>query len=139
MSLPESQPQPGNPYAPSQVAETQMPAAADDEETARHYQLRMSWPARQNFLRAAAPLRLGAMWSAVLGVWGLFGLLQSFELEHARAISGLMEVATLASTLVLGAKGALSLYICWQSWKLADAFAVVAAGKSNSLDDWSIL
>ena len=51
----------------------------------------------------------------------------------------LLEAATIANTLLLGARGVLALYMCWQSWKFADALALVAAGKSSSFEDWSAL
>src|SRR5262245_51191782 len=71
-----------NPYAASPARDGANPDPALKEEP-RQYQIRMAWADRRRFLRAVGPLRVVAMGGAVVGVWGLYGLLRtSFEFSR---------------------------------------------------------
>jgi len=140
MSESERPPASENPYAPSQVGETRAIGVAPSEDQPRTYQVRMSWPTRYRFLRSVGPLRLAAIAGAVVGGCLMVGLLQAtVELTRMRRFDQWWDVAVVGRSLFAVATGCLGLYVCWQNWKLADALAAVAGGKTTSLEEWSVL
>jgi len=140
MSESERPPASDNPYAPSLVGDARAAGTTPGEDQQRTYHVRMSWPARYRFLRSVGPLRLAAMAGAVVGVWALANLMQAtIQTTRLRQWDELWGTAFLTRELLRAAQGCLGLYVFWQNWKLAEALAAVAGGKSTSLDEWSVL
>jgi hypothetical protein len=127
-----------NPYAASPVSDARAMVAEPRPEPERHYQVRMNWAARRNFLRAVGPLRVYAVAGMVFGAWGLLGFLPSgyrlWQITQAEGLAAFDLVLRLAFNL---AKVAITLNICWLSWKLADAMAKTAGGSTEEMNDWS--
>jgi hypothetical protein len=127
-----------NPYAASPVSDARTTVAEPRPEPERHYQVRMSWTARRNFLRAVGPLRLYGVAGMVFGASGLFGLLSSgyqiWEFSQAEGLAALGLMLRLALNFV---RATLVFYICWLCWKLADALATTAGGSTGEMVGWS--
>lgn len=129
-----------NPYEASRHAEAIDPRLIPPEAIYRDYRVRMEWSDRHRFLRAVGPLRLAAMAGGVVGVWAVYGLIgttfRSWQLGPFGTSLDFLMLGRIAFSFL---RGALTLYLCWSYWKLADALAATAGGQSSNMNEWSAL
>jgi hypothetical protein len=129
-----------NPYAPSEVPQGHDSPSGSQDEASRQFQVRMAWADRQRFLKAVGPLRLAALAGMLAGVWALWGLLQSWvEFYRAASLVDTRDWILLVRFLFVAAKGVLAMYVCFLNWKLADALAKTAGGRTANMREWSNL
>jgi hypothetical protein len=128
-----------NPYAASHVAEseeTRLPPVP----RARDYRLHMDWADRRRFLRSVGLLRIAAVAGAMMGFYGLYGLLNSaYSSWRVGTLAIWFEPLMAARWSFVLLKAALAFYTCWLQWTLADALAATAGGTSGKMDHWSVL
>lgn len=129
-----------NAYAASHVAEsggTRLPPAP---MVPRDYRLHMDWADRRRFLRSVGLLRIAAVAGAIIGSYGLYGLLNSaYSSWRVGTLETWFEPLMAARWSFAILKAALGFYACWLQWTLADALAATAGGTSGRMNHWSLL
>src|SRR5262245_60582692 len=129
-----------NPYAVSHVADSQETPLAPEASGARDYRLRMDWADRRRFLRCVGVLRIAAVAGAMMGLYGIFGLLSSaYSSWYVGALGTWFEPLMASRWSLVLVKAALGFYACWLQWTLADALAIAAGGTSGKMDRWSTI
>jgi hypothetical protein len=139
-SKPSSENNPVNPYAVSVLGECQVASGLAGELLAsRTFRLRMDWADRMRFLRAVGPLRVFAMAGGVVAVFGLYTMVSLlFTMPESYTATGTWAESVAKWSLAF-VRGGMLAYVAWLQWKLADAIAATAGGRTGDMNQWSQL